>query len=115
MFSHFSLDVSPFTESMPVRQKLGTASAIVNQPRQYQPKHHHEHHFTGPFFEGPLNPSDGALSVAVHLYTEGIFNCRVGMLKDKTVSRFTQINFAMFSGERTFFIDSTSIRFICGK
>ena len=54
--------------------------------RQYQSKHHHEHHYSGPFFEGPLNTSAGALNVGVHLYTEGVFDCRVGMLKDKTVS-----------------------------
>lgn len=91
----FSADVSTFTEPMLTKHKIGAdavvavgpAIAIATHPRQYQStKHHREHHFSGPFFEGPLNPSDGALNVAVHLYTEGIFNCRVGMLKDKTVS-----------------------------
>lgn len=59
---------------------------VAAQTRQYQSKHHHEHHYSGPFFEGPLNTSAGALNVGVHLYTEGVFDCRVGMLKDKTVS-----------------------------
>lgn len=57
----------------------------VGHSRQYQSKHHHEHHL-GPFFEGPLNTTAGALHVGVHLYTEAVLNCRVGMLKDKTVS-----------------------------
>lgn len=61
---------------------------IAAHSRQYQSKHYHERHFSGPFFEGPLNTSAGALNAAVHLYTEGIFNCRVGMLKDKTVSSY---------------------------
>lgn len=58
---------------------------IAAHTRQYQSKHHHEHHYSGPFFEGPLNTSAGALNVGVHLHTEGVFDCRVGMLKDKTV------------------------------
>lgn len=78
IFFTFS-DVSTFAESM-LRHK------VASHTRQYQSKHHHEHHFSGPFFEGPLNTTTGALQVAVHLHTEGIFNCRVGMLKDKTVS-----------------------------
>lgn len=73
------LDVSIFSGTTQ-RHKIAAHS------RQYQSKHYHERHFSGPFFEGPLNTSAGALNVAVHLYTEGIFNCRVGMLKDKTVS-----------------------------
>lgn len=76
-------DVSTLADSMS-RQK------IAAHTRQYQSKHHHEHHYSGPFFEGPLNTSAGALNVGVHLYTEGVFDCRVGMLKDKTVS-FKQI------------------------
>lgn len=59
---------------------------VAAHTRQYQSKHHHEHHYSGPFFEGPLNTSAGALNVGVHLHTEGVFDCRVGMLKDKTVS-----------------------------
>ncbi|XP_065082437.1 uncharacterized protein dpr18 [Ochlerotatus camptorhynchus] len=50
----------------------------------YQSKHHYERHW-GPFFEEPLNVTSGALQVGYHLSTEAILNCRVGMLKDKTV------------------------------
>ncbi|XP_049276674.1 uncharacterized protein LOC125760523 [Anopheles funestus] len=51
----------------------------------YQSKHHHERHW-GPFFEEPVNVTSGAaLQVGYHLSTEAILNCRVGMLKDKTV------------------------------
>lgn len=64
----------------------------VGHSRQYQSKHHHEHHL-GPFFEGPLNTTAGALHVGVHLYTEAVLNCRVGMLKDKTVSFFFFFSF----------------------
>lgn len=57
----------------------------VTHPRPYiHSKHHHEHHL-GPFFEEPLNATTGALHVGVHLATEAVLNCRVGMLKDKTV------------------------------
>lgn len=58
---------------------------VVNQ-RPYS-KHHHDHHW-GPFFEEPFNGTsdNGALQVGFHLGTEAILNCRVGMLKDKTVS-----------------------------
>jgi hypothetical protein len=52
--------------------------------RPYQSKHNHDHHW-GPFFEEPLNVTSGALQVGFHLGTEAILNCRVGMLKDKTV------------------------------
>uniref|UniRef100_A0A336KZ36 CSON013583 protein n=1 Tax=Culicoides sonorensis TaxID=179676 RepID=A0A336KZ36_CULSO len=54
--------------------------------RPYSSKHHHDHHW-GPFFEEPLNGTDdnGAHQVGFHLGTEAILNCRVGMLKDKTV------------------------------
>ncbi|XP_063709333.1 uncharacterized protein LOC134837871 [Culicoides brevitarsis] len=57
---------------------------IANQ-RPYS-KHHHDHHW-GPFFEEPVNGTNdsGALQVGFHLGTEAILNCRVGMLKDKTV------------------------------
>lgn len=51
--------------------------------KQYQSKYHHDRHF-GPFFEDPLNTS-GTLQVGFHQGTESILNCRVGMLKDKTV------------------------------
>lgn len=79
----FFADVSTFADSM-LRHKV----AAQAHTRQYQSKHHHEHHYSGPFFEGPLNTSAGALNIGVHLYTEGVFDCRVGMLKDKTVSKF---------------------------
>lgn len=72
---HFAV-IASFSDG--VRHKVGHS-------RQYQSKHHHEHHL-GPFFEGPLNTTAGALHVGVHLYTEAVLNCRVGMLKDKTVS-----------------------------
>lgn len=51
--------------------------------KQYQSKYHHDRHF-GPFFEDPLNTS-GTFQVGFHQGTEAILNCRVGMLKDKTV------------------------------
>lgn len=54
--------------------------------KTFQSKHHHDHHW-GPFFEEPLNTS-GTLQVGFHYATEAILNCRVGMLKDKTVSTF---------------------------
>lgn len=57
--------------------------------KQYQSKHHHDRHF-GPFFEDPLNTSGtGTLQLEFHEGTESILNCRVGMLKDKTVNHFT--------------------------
>ena len=59
----------------------------VDRVRTFKSKHHHERHW-GPFFEEPqLNstaPGDNLVSAA-HLYTEAVLNCRVGMLKDKTV------------------------------
>lgn len=51
--------------------------------KQYQSKYHHDRHF-GPFFEEPQNDT-GTLQVGFHQGTESILNCRVGMLKDKTV------------------------------
>lgn len=60
--------------------------------RPYQSKHHHEHHW-GPFFEEPVNASQGALQVGIHLRTEAHLNCRVGMLRDKTVSWRKVLNF----------------------
>ncbi|XP_041563993.1 uncharacterized protein LOC108134983 isoform X2 [Drosophila elegans] len=55
---------------------------VTERPRT---KHHHEHHW-GPFFEEPLSSaaSGDNLISAVHLFTEAVLNCRVGMLKDKT-------------------------------
>ena len=63
-------------------------------------KHHHEHHW-GPFFEEQphlngsvltgttthFGKSATALQIGIHLGTEAILNCRVGMLRDKTVCR----------------------------
>lgn len=49
--------------------------------KQYQSKHYQ---FGGPFFEDPFNTT-GTLQIAFHEGTESILNCRVGMLKDKTV------------------------------
>lgn len=70
---------------------------VAAHTRQYQSKHHHEHHYSGPFFEGPLNTSAGALNVGVHLHTEGVFDCRVGMLKDKTVSQCEIVSLFLLS------------------
>lgn len=61
--------------------------------RQYQSKQYHDHHW-GPFFEDPhLNrktanaaKADSPVQVGIHLGTEAFLNCRVGMLRDKTVS-----------------------------
>ncbi|XP_016951799.1 uncharacterized protein LOC108025731 [Drosophila biarmipes] len=63
-----------------------TASGFARVTERPRSKHHHEHHW-GPFFEEPLNsPTSGDnLVSAVHLFTEAVLNCRVGMLKDKTV------------------------------
>lgn len=55
----------------------------IGHNKQYQSKMHHDRHF-GPFFEDPLNTS-GTLQLKFHEGTESILNCRVGMLKDKTV------------------------------
>lgn len=75
MINIFSATTSPFPE---LKHK-------IIHPRPYHSKHHHEHHL-GPFFEEPLNASSGALMVGVHLATDAVLNCRVGMLKDKTVN-----------------------------
>ncbi|KAH8366566.1 hypothetical protein KR084_004125 [Drosophila pseudotakahashii] len=63
-----------------------TASGFARVTERPRSKHHHEHHW-GPFFEEPINsPTSGDnLVSAVHLFTEAVLNCRVGMLKDKTV------------------------------
>ncbi|XP_070144056.1 uncharacterized protein dpr18 [Drosophila kikkawai] len=64
----------------------GSAARDTERPRTFRSKHHHEHHW-GPFFEEPVNAgaSGENLVSAVHLFTEAVLNCRVGMLKDKTV------------------------------
>lgn len=85
--------IFPFFSFLPTQTDISTLAdsmmrhKVAAHTRQYQSKHHHEHHYSGPFFEGPLNTSAGALNVGVHLHTEGVFDCRVGMLKDKTVSQ----------------------------
>lgn len=66
-----------------------------NHQRTYSSKHHHDHHW-GPFFEEPQLSRDSTnnlskseqtpVQVGIHLGTEAFLNCRVGMLRDKTVS-----------------------------
>ncbi|KAH8409230.1 hypothetical protein KR009_010942, partial [Drosophila setifemur] len=65
---------------------MGATVHETERPRTFRSKHHHEHHW-GPFFEEPLSSaaSGESLVSAVHLFTEAVLNCRVGMLKDKTV------------------------------
>lgn len=94
--------ISSFSDG--VRHKVGHS-------RQYQSKHHHEHHL-GPFFEGPLNTTAGALHVGVHLYTEAVLNCRVGMLKDKTVRSCFYIIFYFFLSLIWWMRLSQSVNFI---
>ncbi|XP_046801604.1 serine-rich adhesin for platelets [Lucilia cuprina] len=63
-----------------------SSATETERPRIFRNKHHHERHW-GPFFEEPLNSTtsgDNSITTA-HLYTEAVLNCRVGMLKDKTV------------------------------
>ncbi|EDW29952.1 GL15815 [Drosophila persimilis] len=64
----------------------GSAGHETERPRTFRSKHHHEHHW-GPFFEEPISSvaAGESLVSAVHLFTEAVLNCRVGMLKDKTV------------------------------
>ncbi|XP_068159139.1 uncharacterized protein dpr18 [Drosophila tropicalis] len=83
----------------------GSSTHDTERPRTFRSKHHHEHHW-GPFFEEPHNTASSSSSssslsssssassalsggenlvAAVHLFTEAVLNCRVGMLKDKTV------------------------------
>ncbi|EDW57443.2 uncharacterized protein dpr18 isoform X1 [Drosophila virilis] len=61
-------------------------SADAERSRTFRSKYHHENHY-GPFFEEPSNLVDPGKTLvsAVHLFTEAVLNCRVGMLKDKTV------------------------------
>ncbi|XP_054087470.1 uncharacterized protein LOC105219132 isoform X2 [Zeugodacus cucurbitae] len=75
-----------FHASSPIVQATSIAATPADRARTFRNKHHHEHHW-GPFFEEPLNSTtagENSLSTA-HLYTEAVLNCRVGMLKDKTV------------------------------
>ncbi|XP_034671535.1 uncharacterized protein LOC117903525 [Drosophila subobscura] len=64
----------------------GSTAHETERPRTFRSKHHHEHHW-GPFFEEPISSvaAGESLVSAVHLFTEAVLNCRVGMLKDKTV------------------------------
>ncbi|XP_064536946.1 uncharacterized protein dpr18 isoform X2 [Drosophila montana] len=61
-------------------------SADAERSRTFRSKYHHENHY-GPFFEEPSNLVDPGKTLvsAVHLFTEAVLNCRVGMLKDKTL------------------------------
>lgn len=58
----------------------------VEEPRPYVPfqsyahDHHHEHHW-GPYFE-----EEKYTQVTAHVGAEALLNCRVVMLKDKTVT-----------------------------
>ncbi|GBP80405.1 hypothetical protein EVAR_57659_1 [Eumeta japonica] len=51
----------------------------------HQGYHHHEHHW-GPYFEDELGKSpEETVLVSVHVGSEALLNCKVVMLKDKTV------------------------------
>ncbi|KAH8397995.1 hypothetical protein KR222_009175, partial [Zaprionus bogoriensis] len=65
---------------------FGSSTADAERSRTFRNKFHHENHY-GPFFEEPSNQIDPGKTLvsAVHLFTEAVLNCRVGMLKDKTV------------------------------
>ncbi|XP_017872380.1 PREDICTED: uncharacterized protein LOC108620030 [Drosophila arizonae] len=65
---------------------VGGGFTDAERSRTFRSKYHHENHY-GPFFEEPSNLVDPGktLVAAVHLFTEAVLNCRVGMLKDKTV------------------------------
>ncbi|XP_073960147.1 defective proboscis extension response 18 isoform X2 [Choristoneura fumiferana] len=66
---------------------LQTTSDKLEESRHYgsyQGYHHHEHHW-GPYFEGDVGDPEGAMQVTAHVGAEALLNCRVGMLKDKTV------------------------------
>lgn len=65
----------------------------IGHNKQYQSKYHHDRHF-GPFFEDPnAENSSGTMQMGFHQGTEAVLNCRVGMLKDKTVSAFFSSDF----------------------
>lgn len=49
-------------------------------PHQSYHDHHHEHHW-GPYFE-----ENKFKQVTAHVGSQALLNCRVVMLKDKTVS-----------------------------
>lgn len=76
-----SSSISAFSSS-----SYASSTTETERPRIFRNKHHHDRHW-GPFFEEPLNSTtsgDNSVTTA-HLYTEAVLNCRVGMLKDKTV------------------------------
>lgn len=52
-------------------------------PYQNYHDHHHEHHW-GPYFEDEQKYTQ----LTAHVGSEALLNCRVVMLKDKTVSLF---------------------------
>uniref|UniRef100_A0A1A9WF89 Ig-like domain-containing protein n=1 Tax=Glossina brevipalpis TaxID=37001 RepID=A0A1A9WF89_9MUSC len=79
---------SNFGKSPLSTASLSSTTTTTELPRIFRNnnRHHHEHHW-GPFFEEPLNSTtsgDNIITTA-HLFTEAVLNCRVGMLKDKTV------------------------------
>nr|XP_036232512.1 uncharacterized protein LOC106621618 isoform X2 [Bactrocera oleae] len=79
-------DAVSFRASSPMVSETSMAATPAEKSRTFRNKHHHEHHW-GPFFEEPLNSTASGENVVstAHLYTEAVLNCRVGMLKDKTV------------------------------
>uniref|UniRef100_A0A0K8W2S9 Ig-like domain-containing protein n=1 Tax=Bactrocera latifrons TaxID=174628 RepID=A0A0K8W2S9_BACLA len=81
-----SSDAISFRASSPMVPETSMAATLADRSRTFRNKHHHEHHW-GPFFEEPLNSTASGENVVstAHLYTEAVLNCRVGMLKDKTV------------------------------
>ncbi|XP_049872104.1 uncharacterized protein LOC126370972 isoform X2 [Pectinophora gossypiella] len=61
---------------------IHTESGKVEESRHYVPYqgyHHHEHHW-GPYFE-----EEKVSHISAHVGSEALLNCRVSMLKDKTV------------------------------
>ncbi|XP_036340716.1 uncharacterized protein LOC118750087 [Rhagoletis pomonella] len=74
-----------FRSSSPMTSVTSASITPAERTRTFRNKHHHEHHW-GPFFEEPPNSTAaGENSISAHLFTEAALNCRVGMLKDKTV------------------------------
>ncbi|XP_032311855.1 uncharacterized protein LOC6503205 isoform X2 [Drosophila ananassae] len=79
-------NIKKFLDYAHLRDHFKIGSTEIEQSRIFRTTHHHEHHL-GPFFEEHSSfksQNDGHVS-AVHLFTEAALNCRVGMLKDKTV------------------------------
>ena len=85
------LSIAVITPTVPTT--LTTTRRPAGHTRQYSSKQYHDRHW-GPFFEDPhLNrktsnaaKGDSPVQVGIHLGTEAFLNCRVGMLRDKTVS-----------------------------